>query len=511
MRAAARTARLAGRPQAMARRALSEGKKPAKLWGGAFGEATDKTMELFNDSLPFDKRLWAADLAGSKAYAAAIAEAGVIDADQMKTMQQGLADVRKEWAAGTFEEVEGDEDVHTANERRLGELVGNDIAGRLHTGRSRNDQVATDLRLWLRAEVHALRGLLRGLVEDARDVAHTDEAQGALMPGYTHLQRAQPVRYSHWLMSHAWAWTRDAERLDALWARSDRCPLGSGALAGHPFFDEDQRKKLSDQLKFRSPTNNSMDSVSDRDFAMEFTQWAALLGVHLSRWAEDQIIYGTKEFAFVSFGQRYSTGSSLMPQKRNPDALELLRGKAARLAGHQACLTSLLASCPSAYNKDLQEDKEPVFDAAHTLRVALEVARGVLTTTQIHPERMRAALEPSMLATDLAEHLVRKHDVPFRETHHVAGAAVRLAESEGTTLSGLSKAQLVTLHPAFENDTDADIVALWDFDRSAESRDAQGGTSLRAQKEQVAALSAWLAKTAQDGPAADAVALVTEP
>jgi len=510
MRHVARTARLAGR-QAMAR-AFSEGKKPAKLWGGAFGEATDKTMELFNDSLPFDKRLWAADLAGSKAYAAALTEAGVIDQDQSTKMRQGLSDVRKEWASGNFVEIEGDEDIHTANERRLGDLVGTDIAGRLHTGRSRNDQVATDLRLWLRAEVHALRGLLRGLVEDARDVAGSDEAQGALMPGYTHLQRAQPVRYSHWLMSHAWAWTRDAERLDALWARSDRCPLGSGALAGHPFFDEDQRKKLSDSLLFKGgPTPNSMDSVSDRDFAVEFTQWAALLGVHLSRWAEDLIIYGTKEFAFVSFGQRYSTGSSLMPQKRNPDALELLRGKAARLAGHQATLTSLLASCPSAYNKDLQEDKEPVFDAAHQLRVALEVARGVLTTTEIHPERMRNALEPAMLATDLAEHLVRKHNVPFRETHHVAGAAVRLAEKENTSLAGLSKAQLATLHPAFENDSDADVAALWDFDRSAESRDAQGGTSLRAQKEQVAALSAWLARTRDDGPSPDAVALVTEP
>ena len=366
MRALSRTtARLAGRAMS------SEGKKPAKLWGGAFGEATDKTMELFNDSLPFDKRLWAADLAGSKAYAAALTEAGVIDQDQSSKMRQGLSDVRKEWADGSFVEIEGDEDIHTANERRLGDLVGTDIAGRLHTGRSRNDQVATDLRLWLRAEVHALRSLLRGLVEDARDVAGSDLAQGALMPGYTHLQRAQPVRYSHWLMSHAWAWTRDAERLDALWARSDRCPLGSGALAGHPFFDDQQRQKLSDALKFGGgPTPNSMDSVSDRDFAVEFTQWAALLGVHLSRWAEDLIIYGTKEFAFVSFGQRYSTGSSLMPQKRNPDALELLRGKAARLAGHQATLTSLLASCPSAYNKDLQEDKEPVYPGVPRCRGA---------------------------------------------------------------------------------------------------------------------------------------------
>ncbi|KAH8059653.1 argininosuccinate lyase [Aureococcus anophagefferens] len=286
---ASRLARL--RSTAMSKRALASGggdDKPKKLWGGAFGVATDPMMEVFNNSLPFDKKLWAADVCGSQAYAKALERCGQLDAAQAADMARGLSLTRAEWAAGAFEEVDGDEDIHTANERRLGEHIGGDTAGRLHTGRSRNDQVATDLRLWLRG----------------------------------------------------------------------------GALAGHPFFGPGDRDLLAADLKFGGgPTPNSVDSVSDRDFAIEFCQWAALTGVHLSRWAEDLIVYGTREFAFVKFGEAYSTGSSLMPQKRNPDALELLRGKSARLMGHQAALTALLASTPAAYNKDLQEDKEPVFDA----------------------------------------------------------------------------------------------------------------------------------------------------
>ena len=499
---------------AMSKRALAAGsgkdEKPKKLWGGAFGEATDPMMEVFNNSLPFDKKLWAADVCGSKAYAAALARCGQLDGAQAADMERGLDLVRGEWARGSFEEVEGDEDIHTANERRLGEHIGTDTAGRLHTGRSRNDQVATDLRLWLRAEIFELRGDLRTLIAAAADLAARDESICALLPGYTHLQRAQPIRFSHWALAHAWAWTRDAERLDDVFKRSDACPLGSGALAGHPFFGPDDRDRLAADLGFgRGPTPNSVDSVSDRDFAIEFAQWAALLGAHLSRWAEDLIIYGTREFAFVKFGEAYSTGSSLMPQKRNPDALELLRGKSARLAGHQATLLTMLKATPSAYNKDLQEDKEPVFDAAHTLKVSLKIAAGVVNTLKIDADRMRAALEPAMLATDLAEHLVRAHGVPFRETHHVAGAAVRLAEDHNTTLAGLSQAQLASLHPAFENDTPESIAAIFDFERSAESRDAAGGTSKRAQLEQIDKLRTWLRKTEGDGPSPAAVALVT--
>jgi len=484
-------------------------KPTKKLWGGAFapGATVDPVMEAFNASIGFDKALCFADVAGSEAYARALERCGVLSAAQLEAMLRGLAMVRDEWAAGTFViRPETDEDIHTANERRLGELVGTDIAGRLHTGRSRNDQVATDLRLWLRREIYDLRRQLVALVESAKDVAGRQESLDAVLPGYTHLQRAQPVRWSHFVLSHAWAWSRDAERLDDVFKRSDRSPLGSGALAGHPFFRPGDRATLAADLGFGGGCSpNSLDAVSDRDFCVEFAQWAALLGAHLSRWAEDLIVYGSKEFGYVSFGAAYSTGSSLMPHKRNPDALELLRGKSARLQAAAVQLTSLVSSLPSAYNKDLQEDKEAVFDVANTLKLALPVAKGVLETLTIHPAKMRAALQPDMLATDLAEYLVRR-GVPFRETHHVAGAAVRLAESKACSLADLTPADFRGLHAAFGDDVVTDV---FDFDKAVESRDAHGSTSLRAQRDQLDRLDAWLrhAKTT-GGPSAAAAGLV---
>ncbi|KAJ8610172.1 hypothetical protein CTAYLR_008728 [Chrysophaeum taylorii] len=468
------------------RRAMSSESPPSKLWGGAFGEVrADPRMEEFNASIGFDKALWAADVRGSMAYARALERCGVITEATRSKMHEGLAQVRREWADGRFTLVASDEDIHTANERRLGEIVGSDVAGRLHTGRSRNDQVATDLRLWFRGEVFILRGALLDLVDAAR--AGAVEAVDAAMPGYTHLQRAQPIRWSHWQLSHAWAWTRDLERLDALFDRSDACPLGSGALAGHPFFGPEDRFRLAEDLGFSRITENSLDAVSDRDFCVDFVHWAALAGAHLARWSEDLILYGSREFGFVKFGLQYSTGSSLMPQKRNPDALELIRGKAARLQGAAAHLVSLVASKPSAYNKDLQEDKEVMFDVARQLRMILPIATAVLSTLEIQRDTMRRALDPDMLATDLAEYLVRKN-VPFRETHHVAGAAVRLAETKACTIADLDVDDLKALHPAFE----PDVLKIWDFDRSLESRDADGGTSTRAQRLQIARLEAWL-------------------
>ncbi|KAJ1447877.1 L-Aspartase-like protein [Pelagophyceae sp. CCMP2097] len=482
-----------------------------KLWGGAFTNvANDPHFDEMNASIGYDKALWAADLHGSQAYARALGKAGVIDEHQAAKMAEGLAQVKEEWSSGAFVIVPAsDEDIHTANERRLGELVGSDVAGRLHTGRSRNDQVATDMKLWLRREAFVLRGELRQLIQTAHDHAAEEQSLNALLPGYTHLQRAQPIRWSHWALSlaaaHAWAWTRDAERLDDLARRADACPLGSGALAGHPFFGHTDREALGAELGFGSVTQNSLDAVSDRDFCIEFAQFGALLGAHLSRWAQDLIIYGTKEFGYVKFGEAYSTGSSLMPQKRNPDALELLRAKSGRLQAQAQRLTSLISALPSTYNKDLQEDKEAVFDVAKTLRLAIPVAAGCLRTLTLHTDKMRAALSPEMLATDLAEHLVRR-GVPFRETHHVAGAAVRLAEANGKTLATLSKAELVSLHPSFEGNTEAELAAIWDYDRSVESRDATGGTSKRAQLQQLAALKAWIAKTEHNGPTPESVA-----
>ncbi len=337
-------------------------------------------MRQFNDSIPFDQRLWLEDTFGSMAYANAIADAGLISTEERDTLLSGLEQVAEEWRGGHFQLAPGDEDIHTAVERRLGEIVGS-VAGKLHTGRSRNDQVATDLRWWLRNRVDELDGLVVELIRTA--LARAEAEIDVLMPGYTHLQPAQPIRWSHWLLSHAWAWQRDRERLADLRRRLNRSPLGAGALAGNPFAVD--RHALAADLGFDGPIPNSIDAVRDRDYVVEFLSWAALLGAHLSQIAEDLILWSTREFGFVQVADQFSTGSSLMPQKRNPDSLELLRGKAGRLTGNLVSLLTVLKGLPAAYNKDLQEDKEPLFDSVDTLLVALPVATGVLATLSSAP------------------------------------------------------------------------------------------------------------------------------
>ena len=453
-----------------------------KLWGGRFSDALDPLMEEFNASISFDRRLWQVDIRGSQAYAHALARAGLLTEDEAAQIVAGLERVADEWRADGFVIQAGDEDIHTANERRLTELIG-PVAGKLHTGRSRNDQVATDLRLWLREELLARAQQLRILIEVATERAASEI--DLLMPGYTHLQPAQPTRWSHWLLSHAWAWQRDAQRLQDLLPRVNLLPLGNGALAGNPFpIDRDW---LAQELGFSAPTPNSLDGVSDRDFVAEALFWATMTMLHVSRWAEDLIIYSSREFGFVTLADAYSTGSSLMPQKKNPDSLELLRGKAGRVFGDMSGLLMTLKGLPSTYNKDLQEDKEPLFDAMETLAGALPIAAGALATLTVNGERMNQALAPEMLATDLAEYLVRK-GVPFRQTHHIAGAAVALAESEGIALTDLSLAALRALHPAF----DEDVTQIWSYERSVEQRDVRGGSSRRAVREQIGALRQWL-------------------
>ncbi|MBX2998732.1 MAG: argininosuccinate lyase [Caldilineaceae bacterium] len=454
-----------------------------KLWGGRFSGKTDPLMEAFNASLPFDKRLWRVDILGSQAYAKALARTGLLTSAEAEAIIAGLEAVAGEWAEGRFTTTAGDEDIHTANERRLTELIG-EVAGKLHTGRSRNDQIATDMRLWLRKEIALLRRYLHGLIGVAveRAAAEID----LLMPGYTHLQPAQPVRWSHWLLAHVWSWQRDAERLDELQRRVNQLPLGSGALAGNPFAID--RAFLAQELDFAGVTANSMDSVSDRDFVAEFLFWATLTMIHLSRLAEDLIIYSSREFGFVSLADAYSTGSSLMPQKKNPDSMELLRGKSGRVFGDLSGLLMTMKGLPTTYNKDLQEDKEPLFDAVDTLAGSLQIAAGVLSTLTVNAGRMAQSLVPEMLSTDLAEYLVRK-GVPFRETHHIAGAAVRMAEDLHISLTALSVDQLRTLHPAFA----ADVIEVWDYQRSVDQRDAEGGSSRRAVSVQIEALQAWLA------------------
>jgi argininosuccinate lyase len=454
----------------------------SKLWGGRFTGKVDPVMERFNLSLDVDKVMWEADIDGSVAYSRALEKAKVLTSEEAESIRSGLEKVRAEWAGGTFEPKEGDEDIHTANERRLTELIG-PVGGKVHTGRSRNDQVVTDLRLHLRGLCKRLLGLTHSLVlvaaKRARAEAHI------LMPGYTHLQSAQPIRWGQWLCCHASSWRRDGERLAQIAERLNELPLGSGALAGNPFGID--REALAADLGFARPMANSIDGVTDRDFAIELTMWVSLLMVHLSKFGEDLIVYGTQEFGFVKFADAYSTGSSLMPQKKNPDALELLRGKSGRAIGNAVTMLVMMKGLPTAYNKDMQEDKQALFDSLDTAEAALQIASGVLSTLTPNEERMRGALNSFMLATDLSEYLVRK-GVPFRETHHISGRAVQLAEERGCALTDLSLEDLKKLHPLFTDD----VMAVWDYEKSTERKDSTGGTSKRSVLEQADKLEAWV-------------------
>ncbi|HRX01669.1 MAG: argininosuccinate lyase [Anaerolineae bacterium] len=452
------------------------------LWGGRFDEAANPLLRQFNDSLPFDRRLWLEDIFGSMAYAEGLARAGILTIEESDLLLAGLEQVAQEWRDGIAQIEPGDEDIHTAVERRLGELIGS-VAGKLHTGRSRNDQIATDQRWWLRNQIDDLDRLLAELIDAATERAETEI--DVLMPGYTHLQPAQPIRWSQWLLSHTWAWQRDRERLADLGRRANRSPLGAGALAGNPFAVD--RHALAADLGFDKPIPNSIDAVRDRDYVVEFLSWAALLGVHLSQLAEDLILWSSREFGFVSVAEQFSTGSSIMPQKRNPDSLELLRGKSGRLTGNLVALLTTLKGMPAAYNKDLQEDKEPLFDSVDTLLIALPVATGVVQTLSINPQRMQAALGDELLATDLAEHLVRR-GVPFRQSHELVGRAVKRAEALDIPLGKLPLAEFQAISPEFG----VDVATVFDFEQSVERRDVYGGTSRRAVQEQISELRASL-------------------
>ncbi len=446
-----------------------------KLWGGRFSGDVDPLMDRLNQSIAFDARLWEADIRGSQAWAQALVEAGVLSPEESQQIIAGLDRVYDEWARGDFRVQPGDEDIHTAIERRLTEIIG-PLGGKLHTGRSRNDQVATDLRLYLLDAADTLEShlshLQRALVEQAQ---HTIDL---IMPGYTHLQPAQPVRFAQWLLSYFWMLQRDWTRLEDLRRRVDVMPLGAGALAGTPLAID--RMALAERLGFSHISMNSMDAVSDRDFVAEFLFWAALLGVHLSRLSEDLILFSNPALGFVRLSDAYTTGSSLMPQKKNPDAFELARGKSGRLIGHLTGFLSTLKGLPATYNKDLQEDKEPLFDTIDTLETLLPVITGAIRTLSPQPERMRAALDDFMLATDLADWLVAR-GIPFRQSHHIVGEVVQLAESRGCALRDLDLADLQSVHTAFT----ADALEVWDFERSVEQRAAAGGVARSAVEQQI--------------------------
>jgi len=446
-----------------------------KLWGGRFTGETDALMWRFNASVEVDRRLAKDDVRASAAYARALERASVLTADEVATLVAGLERVAEEFRAGTFAFAPTDEDIHTAVERRLGELVG-PVAGKLHTGRSRNDQVATDIRLFLLRETGALEETLKDAQRTIVDVAaaHLD----ALMPGYTHLQPAQPVRFSHWLMSYFWMLERDRGRLRDLRARASCCPLGAGALAGNAYGVD--RVALAEELGFATVAENSMDAVSDRDMILETLSWGAMLGVHLSRLAEDVILWSSAEFGFLRLDDRYSTGSSIMPQKRNPDSMELVRGKAGRLVGNLTRLLVVTKGLPSTYDKDLQEDKEPLFDTVDTLGMVLPIVAGVIGTLEVREEAMAGALDDALLATDLADYLV-KRGMPFREAHGVVGRAVRAGEEAGVGLRSLPLAAYREISPLFG----PDLYSVLSFEASVEARAARGGTARAAVQQQI--------------------------
>ena len=448
------------------------------MWGGRFAEGPSAIMREINASIPFDKALWRQDITASKAHVAMLGAQGIVSAEDAATISAGLDRVAAEYEAHGVPENWDLEDIHMTTESRLAELIG-PAAGRLHTARSRNDQVATDFRLWVReameqadAGLHALQVAL---------VTRADEHADSIMPGFTHLQTAQPVTLGHHLMAYYEMAARDRSRFADARARMNQSPLGAAALAGTGFPID--RHATAAALGFDAPTRNSLDSVSDRDFALDYLMAAAQTALHLSRLAEEFIIWASQPFGFVRLPDSLSTGSSIMPQKKNPDAAELVRGHAGRIVG---CLTSLMITMkglPLAYSKDMQDDKPPVFEAAGLLTLCIAAMTGMVEATTFRTDRMRAAAELGYAtATDLADWLVRQAGIPFREAHHITGSAVKLAESRGIALDQLPLADL----QAIDARVDERVYAALSVEASVAARASYGGTAPEQVKARVA-------------------------
>ncbi len=460
-----------------------DGESKAGLWGGRFAGGMDASMAPLNRSLDLDARFWRQDVRGSRAWARALVRAGVISDDEGEAIDEGLSAVIGRLDEADFSELP-DEDVHSLVERLLYEEIGA-LAGKLHTGRSRNDQVATDVRLWGMERAGEVDEALAELCEAL--VALADRSMDVLLPGYTHLQRAQPIRAAHWALSHFWAFAGDRDRIRRARGAAAILPLGSGALAGCPFSVD--REFLRDTLGFREVSRNSLHAVADRDWMVDFVYAGATTGVHLSRLAEDLILYTSAEFGVFRLADGFSTGSSLMPQKRNPDVAELARGKAGRLTGNLVTLLTLLKGLPTSYNRDLQEDKPPLFDTVDTLATVLPPVAGAVASGRFLPDRAAELLDTQLLATDLADYLVRR-GVPFRDSHDAVGWLVRKAEEEGCGLDELGRDVYAAAHPAFEDD----VREVFSWERAVDARDVVGGTSRRALEEQMASARDRLAE-----------------
>jgi argininosuccinate lyase len=439
------------------------------MWGGRFGEGPGDIMREINASIPFDKRLWQEDIAGSKAHADMLAANGIISNDDNVAIQQGLTSIYAEYQANGVPEDLTLEDIHMVTETRLRELVG-DPAARLHTARSRNDQVAADFRLWVRSAIGRVDAGLKAF--QSALVARADQHADSIMPGFTHLQVAQPVTLGHHLMAYYEMAKRDRSRFADCRARLNQSPLGAAALAGTSFAID--RAATASALGFDGPMANSLDAVSDRDFALEFLTAATQTALHLSRLAEEMILWASQPYGFITLPDAWSTGSSIMPQKRNPDAAELVRGHAGRILG---CMTSLMVTMkglPLAYSKDMQDDKPPVFEAYDLLALSIAAMTGMVANVAFNTGRMRAvAASGFSTATDLADWLVREHGMPFREAHHVTGSVVKACETRGIGLDAITAEDLAAINPALAGCTLPDL----SIDGSVASRTSAGGTA----------------------------------
>ena len=439
------------------------------MWGGRFAAGPDAIMEAINASIGFDRRLYAQDIRGSRAHAAMLAATGIISTSDAEAIREGLLTVLSEIEAGDFPFRTALEDIHMNVEARLKEIIG-DPAGRLHTGRSRNDQVATDFRLWVRDQCDAAIEALTALIRAA--LAQAEAGADWVMPGFTHLQTAQPVTWGHHMMAYVEMFGRDLSRFRDARRRMNESPLGAAALAGTGYPID--RAMTARDLGFDAPMANSLDAVSDRDFALEYLSTASICAVHLSRLAEELVIWSSAQFRFVSMSDKWSTGSSIMPQKRNPDAAELIRAKIGRILGATVALFTVMKGLPLAYSKDMQEDKEQVFDAADHLMLALAAMTGMLSDLTAHRDRMEAAAAAGFsTATDLADWLVRELGLPFREAHHVTGSLVALAERKGCDLPDLTLADMQRVHAGVTDD----VFGVLGVHNSVASRQSYGGTA----------------------------------
>lgn len=447
------------------------------LWDGRFSQGLDKQAWQLNASIRFDFRLAEQDVRGSLAWAESLAKAGVLTKNETDQIIAGLESIYNEFKEHNFIFVENDEDIHTAVERRLGELIGA-VAGKLHTGRSRNDQVATDMRLWMLDHLPQLLDSVGSLQSVL--VSRAEQDIDVIMPGYTHLQRAQPVLLSHWWLSYFWPFERDCERLEQLIARCSVMPLGAAALAGTSFPID--RNQLAARLGFKDISPNSMDAVSDRDFIVEFLFWASLTSVHLSKLSEAIVLFTSAEFHYFELDDAFSTGSSLMPQKKNADVFELTRGKTGTIIGRLSGMLSVLKGLPSTYDKDLQEDKQVVFDTFDNLSTVLPVISNALASLTIFPKVMRSAISPDMMATDLADFLVRK-GIPFREAHHLVGQAVLEAKNQGKSLEDLDIEIYHQISPLFS----PEIFQVLQAEVSLARHSVVGGTATSAVLQQIEA------------------------